>query len=168
MLFKTPKNRKPAKRVLRKKETTNKTNLHESRCQVGLPRTTRDARPHHGAMAYGPVDAGSCFCEAQDFPRVAQMGTSLPSQGAARLAILHAARNGHISISRQRALAYRQGGAHLCLLVPALCERGRIGSLLISRLARQRKSPVRATKTRPGANSSFIIHNWSSAAPLLR
>ena len=30
----------------------------------GLPRTTRGARPHHGAMAYGPVDAGSCFCKA--------------------------------------------------------------------------------------------------------
>ena len=34
------------------------------RCEVGLSRTTRDARPHHGAMACGPVDAGSCFCKA--------------------------------------------------------------------------------------------------------
>ena len=31
---------------------------------VVFPRTTRGARPHHGAMACGPVDAGSCFYEA--------------------------------------------------------------------------------------------------------
>ena len=38
------------------------------RCEVGLSRTTRYARPHHGAMACGPVDAGSCFCEARAMP----------------------------------------------------------------------------------------------------
>ena len=43
---------------------------------VCFPLSTRVARPHHGAMAYGPVDACSCFCEADAmpvcFPRVAQ------------------------------------------------------------------------------------------------
>ena len=29
-----------------------------------LPLSTRGARPHHGAMLFEPVDAGSCFCEA--------------------------------------------------------------------------------------------------------
>jgi hypothetical protein len=29
-----------------------------------FPRTTRGERPYHGAMACGPVDADSCFCEA--------------------------------------------------------------------------------------------------------
>ncbi len=33
-------------------------------CQSSFPRTTLYARPHHGAMACGPVDACSCFCEA--------------------------------------------------------------------------------------------------------
>ena len=45
---------------------------------------------HHSSLACGPVDAGSCFCEAL-------FSTSRT--------ILHAARNGHIFISRQRAPA---------------------------------------------------------------
>ena len=35
---------------------------------VYFPLSTRGARPHHGAMAYGPVDACSCFCEADVMP----------------------------------------------------------------------------------------------------
>ena len=33
-------------------------------CQCSFPLSTLYARPHHGAMAFGPVDAGSCFYEA--------------------------------------------------------------------------------------------------------
>ena len=92
---------------------------------------------------------------SQDFPRDAQMGTSLPSQGAARLAVLHAARNGHISISRERALARRQEGASLMSLLS-------LKSLNLAPPSRvSAKSPKGATKLQPCAtfNSSFVIHN---------
>ncbi len=63
--------------VLRQRASANSKHCqHDALPVCFLPRTTRCARPHHGAMAYGPVDAGSCFCEADamlgGFSRVAQ------------------------------------------------------------------------------------------------
>ena len=74
--------------------------------------------------------------------------------------ILHAARNGHISISRQRALACRQEGASLLLK-----------SFYPRRLARQRaKSPERAARIQPGVQPPVIqarvsVYRASSARP---
>ena len=65
--------------------------------RVNFPRTTRGARPHHGAMACGPVDAGSCFCEACKGQHVFRFSTSRT--------VMHATSHGHISVLRQRALA---------------------------------------------------------------